>query len=137
MICKRLFVIPIAVLLFSGAGCIVTKSLYDVKTAEVDSLRSALAKLNQEKTKLIAENTNLLERETACKEREADLTGQIKEMDDSLKRLAETLKDPRNAEEKSQMPPAESEKAAEQTQACEMCAKNGTNGISGKPANNP
>jgi len=87
----RLLAIPATVLFLFGNGCLVTKSSYDMKAAEADSLRSALAELNREKTRLEEKNTEILKLEAACKEREADLAEQIKEMDRSLKRLAEGL----------------------------------------------
>jgi len=86
-----LFIIPAVILLLSGTGCITTKSAYDVKVAEADSLRSALAELNREKAKLIEEAADLSKREAACKENEAVITGQIKEMDRSMKLLTEGL----------------------------------------------
>ena len=96
---SRLFAFPAAVLFLFGTGCLVTKSSYDIKTAEADSLRSALAELNQEKAKLAEKNAELLKLETDCKEREADLAEQIKEMERSLKRLAEGLTGSNGADE--------------------------------------
>jgi uncharacterized protein YaaN involved in tellurite resistance len=95
-----LFLIPIAVLFFFGTGCLVTKSSYDNKAAENDSLRSALAELNREKAKLTEQNTVLLKLEADGKEREAALAEEIKELDRSLKRLAEGLSAPSKTDEK-------------------------------------
>jgi hypothetical protein len=62
-----------------------------MKTRETDSLRSALASLNREKSKLAEENAALSKQVAAGKETEAALSKQVKEMDDSLKRLGEGL----------------------------------------------
>ena len=91
MIRRQLFIIPVAALLFSGTGCIVTKSSYDMKAAEADSLRSALAEMSREKVKMIEETTELSKQEAACKENEAAMAKQIKEMDRFLKRLTDGL----------------------------------------------
>jgi len=96
----NLIVIPMAALFFFGTGCLVTKSSYKAKVAENDSLRSALAELNREKTRLTDNNIELLKQEADCKEREAALAEEIKEMDRSLKRLAEGLAAPNKSDEK-------------------------------------
>jgi uncharacterized protein YaaN involved in tellurite resistance len=94
------YAISTAVLFLFGTGCLVTKSSYDIKVAESDSLRSALAELNREKAKLAEKNAELLQLEADCREREADLAEQIREMDRSLKRLSEGLTGPYKADEK-------------------------------------
>ncbi|MEW6720269.1 MAG: hypothetical protein AB1346_07455 [Thermodesulfobacteriota bacterium] len=86
---RFLFAVPAVVLLLSGSGCIVTRSAYEVKSKETDSLRNALASLNREKAKLAEENSELSKRVAAGKEAEAALAGQVKERDESLKRLGE------------------------------------------------
>jgi hypothetical protein len=103
LIRRHLFAIPAAVLLLSGAGCIVTKSSYDMKTAETDTLRSALAELNREKARLAAENAELSKQGVACREKEAALAAQVKQMDQSLKRLGEGLTGSRPADDRRRM----------------------------------
>ena len=84
-----LFAILAAVLFVSGPGCVVTKSSYDLKAQETDSLRSALASLNREKAKLAEEN--------------AALSAQVKDMDESLKRLGEGLPESRRTYDKERI----------------------------------
>ncbi len=91
MIRGCLFAVPVAVLLLSGAGCIVTRTSYELKARETDSLRSALGALNREKSQLEEENAALSKRVAEGKEAEAALSKQVKEMDESLKRLGEGL----------------------------------------------
>jgi hypothetical protein len=86
LIWRSLFAIPAAALLLSGAGCIVTKSSYEMKVTETDTLRSALGALNREKAKLAEENAELAKQVAACREKEGVLAGQVKEMDESLNR---------------------------------------------------
>lgn len=88
---RFLFAVPAVFLLLSGAGCIVTRSAYETKSKETDSLRSALASLNREKANLAEENTALSKQLSAGKEAEAALAAQVKEMDESLKRLGEGM----------------------------------------------
>ena len=71
-----------AVLLFSGAGCVVTKTTYDTKSNEADSLREALASANRE-------NAALSKQAAADRETAAALAAQIREKDESLNRLTE------------------------------------------------
>ena len=80
-----------AVLLFSGAGCIVTQTSYETKVKEADSLREAMASLNREKTKVEEENAELSREVAAGKEAEAGLTARLKERDESLKALSDEL----------------------------------------------
>jgi phage shock protein A len=88
---RYLLVISAAVLLFSGAGCIVTRSSYEMKAREADSLRDALASLNRDKAKLVEENASLAKQAAAGKDAEAALSSQVKEMEASLKRLGEGI----------------------------------------------
>ena len=149
MIRIQLLVITAAVLFFSVTGCITTKSSYDMKVAEADSLRSALAELNREKTRLIEETTELLKREAACKDNKAAMAEQINEMDHSMKRLAEELASSCGTDEKRWMireqfieNMIESEQAAERrikeltarAEACESDLLRARNGTPEKPA---
>ena len=149
MIRKQLFAIPVAVLLLSGAGCIVTKSSYNIKAAEADSLRSALAELNREKARFIEEIAELSKREAACKENEAAMDEQIKELDRSMKRLAEGMTGSLDPDEKRWTIREqfienliESEKAAERrieelaarVEACEADLSRAQNRTPEKPA---
>ncbi|MBI5904516.1 MAG: hypothetical protein HZB86_03030 [Deltaproteobacteria bacterium] len=81
----------VALLLLFGTGCMVTKSAYDLKTRESDSLRDALASLNREKAKLSEEKAALSRQVAAGKETEASLAGRIREKDEQLARLGEDL----------------------------------------------
>ena len=149
MIRRKLLPIHAIVLLLSWTGCITTKSSYDIKAAEADSLRSALAELNREKAKLIEETTELSKRETAYKENETAMTEQIREMERSLKRLAEGLTCSHSTDEKRWLIREQfienlidSEKAAERrieelaarAEACEAALSRAQNGTSEKPA---
>jgi len=82
---RSLIVISVAVLLFSGAGCIATSSSYEMKSREADSLRDALASLNREKAKLAEENASLKKQVASSKETEAALSSRVMEMEASLK----------------------------------------------------
>jgi hypothetical protein len=86
--CRRMAPVFAAVLLLSGAGCIVTKSTYDLKAAESDDLRSALAALNRDKAKLAAENSELSKTLALCRERESILPGQVEAPGDDGSRAA-------------------------------------------------
>jgi septal ring factor EnvC (AmiA/AmiB activator) len=88
---RSLLVISVAILLVSGAGCIVTRSSYEMKAREADSLRDALASLNRDKAKLAEENASLSKQVAACKDEEAALSSQVKAMEASLKRLGEGM----------------------------------------------
>ena len=99
---RSLFAIP-AVLLLSVSGCLVTKSTYDIKAQETDSLRSALASLNREKAKLTEENADLSKQVADGKANEAALSAQVKEMDDSMKRLGEGLSGSRGTYDKGRI----------------------------------
>ena len=149
MIRRHFFTIHVVVLLLSFTGCVTTKSSYDMKTAEADSLRSALAELNREKAKLTEEVAELSKRESACKENETAMTEQIKEMERSQKRLAEGLTCSYASDEKRWSIREqfienliESEKAAERrieeltsrAEACEAVLPRTQNGTSGKPS---
>ena len=85
-----------AALLFSGAGCIVTKTTYDMKSNEADSLREALASVNRE-------NAALSKQVAADRETEAALAAQIREKDESLNRLSEETAASRQIYEGSQL----------------------------------
>jgi uncharacterized protein YlxW (UPF0749 family) len=80
-----------AVMLFAGAGCIVTGTSYEMKAREADSLREAMASLNREKGKLAEENATLAKQVAACRETEAALSARVAEKDESLKRLSDDL----------------------------------------------
>ena len=149
MIRRQLFAIPAAFLLLSATGCVTTKSSYDMKAAEVDFLRSALAELNREKTKLIEDVAELSKREAACKENEAAMAEQVTEKELSLKRLAEGLGGSCSTDEKRWTIREqfienliESEKAAERrieelvtrAEACEMELSRSQNRTQEKPA---
>jgi len=77
-----------AVLLFSGAGCVVTQSTYDAKVREADALREALAPLSRENSRLAEENAALSREVATGKETEAGLSAQLKDRDESLKALS-------------------------------------------------
>jgi hypothetical protein len=79
------------VLLFSGAGCIVTQSAYEMKAKEADSVREALAPLNREKARLAEENAALAREVAAGMEARASLEAQLAEKSDSVKILSEEL----------------------------------------------
>ena len=87
MIRIQLIAIPATLLLLSG--CVTTKSSYNTKVAEADSLRSALAELNRENARLINEITEISKREAAYKENEATMSKQIMNMNSQLKRMEE------------------------------------------------
>lgn len=103
LIPRYLFTVPAAILLLSATGCIVTRSSYEMKAKEADSLRSALASLNRDKAKLAEENAALSKQVAAGKETEAALSGQVKEMDESLKRLEEGLTGTRRKSDKDRV----------------------------------
>jgi len=88
---SRLAFTAIAALLFSGSGCIVTQTTYEMKTKEADSLREAMASLNREKAKLAEGNEALSKQVTAGKETEASLSARLKERDDSVKHLSDEI----------------------------------------------
>jgi hypothetical protein len=81
----------VALLLLFGPGCVVTKSAYDLKSRESDSLRDALASLNREKTRLSEENAALAGQVSAAKDNEASLAAQVRERDERLARMGEDL----------------------------------------------
>ena len=149
MIRKQLFAIPATILLLYATGCVTTKSSYDIKATEADSLRSALAELNREKAKLTEEIAELSKREAACKENEAAMAGHIKELDRSLKRLPDGVTGSHDTDEKRWTVREqflenliESAKAAERrieeltarAEECETNLSRERNGTSEKPA---
>jgi len=85
-----------AALLFSGAGCLVTKTTYDMKSNEADSLREALASVNRE-------NATLSRQAAADRETIAALAAQIREKDESLNRISEETAAARQIYEGSQL----------------------------------
>ncbi len=91
MIRRSLFAFPVAALLLCGGGCLVTKSSYDLKARENDSLREAVASLNREKARLAEENAELSKQVAAGKRTEAALSAQVREADKSLERLGEGM----------------------------------------------
>ncbi len=104
MIRRSLLVISAALLLLPAAGCIVTRSSYEMKAKESDTLREALASMNREKRKMAEENAELAKQVASCKETEAALSSRAREMEASQKRLEEAIPGSRQTSDGNRIP---------------------------------
>jgi len=82
---------PLVLFALAAGGCMVSRSTYDIKTREADSLRNALAAINKEKGALEAKHAALLKQLADEKDVTSSQASRLRAQEEEIRRMNEEL----------------------------------------------